>query len=131
MKTVNSVFKGKVRWEVLGLLSVLLNGVAYADETPARCDIYIKGSEQPAISFPCTFSQRRGHVTITRSDEVTYSFIPIGDTPGNYEDQKGNAVYRQRGLGVDGVIFKLKNESVYIYWDATSLEQKTNEKKEP
>lgn len=123
--------EGKVWWVTLSFLSVLLNGVAYADSTPARCDIYIKGSEKPAITFPCSFSQRQGHVTIVRSDEVTYSFIPVGDNPGNYEDQKGNTVYRQRGLGVDGVIFKLKNESVYIYWDATSLEQKTSEKKEP
>lgn len=131
MKTISSVFENKVRWVVLGLLSVLLNGVAYADSTPARCDIYIKGSEKPKITISCTFSQRQGYVTIMRSDEVTYSFTPVGDTPGNYEDQEGSTVYRQRGLGSDGVIFKMKDESVYVYWDTTGLEQKANEKKIP
>lgn len=131
MKTVSSVFENKVRWMAWSLLSVMLSGVAYADTTQARCDIYMKGNEKPTVTLPCTFSQRQGYVTITRSDDITYVFSPVGDRPGNYEDQEGNTVYRQRGLGSDGVIFKLKDEYVYIFWDTAGLEQKANEKKVP
>lgn len=30
-------------------------------------------------------------------------------------------VYRSKGLGEDEQIFRMPDESVYVYWDATSL----------
>ena len=62
----------------------------------------------------CTFGQRQGYITITRADGVTHDLSPVGDAPGNFRDQDGRAVYRQDGgLGDQGVVFRLPDESVY------------------
>jgi hypothetical protein len=88
-----------------------------ADWTQARCEIYPKGSDKLEKMVPCTFSQRQGAITITRDDGVTYDLSPAGDTPGNFRDQDGHAVYRQSGLGEAGLIFRFPTESVFVYWD--------------
>lgn len=72
--------------------------------------------------IPCTFSQRQGFITITRSDGVTHDLSPVDDTPGNFSDQDGRAVYRQDGLGDQGLIFRFPDESIYVYWNAKMLE---------
>lgn len=69
----------------------------------------------------CTFSQRQGAVTIYRSDDITHDLTPVGDAPGNYRDQDGRPAYRQSGLGDQGLIFRLADESVYVYWSSTTL----------
>jgi hypothetical protein len=69
---------------------------------------------------PCTFGQRQGYITITRNDGVSYDLSPVGDTPGNFRDQDGNAVYRQSGLGEAGLIFRFPTESVFVYWDTAA-----------
>jgi len=96
---------------------------ALADSTRARCDIYAAGSDHASASIPCTFSQYQGNVYIDRSDGVSYELVPTGDVAGNFVDQDGKAVYRQSGLGSDGLIFRMPDESVYVYWDASSLQQ--------
>jgi hypothetical protein len=88
-----------------------------ADSTQARCEIYPKGSDKMETMVPCTFSQRQGYITITREDGVTYDLSPVGDTPGNFRDQDGLAVYRQSGLGEAGLIFRFPKESLFVYWD--------------
>ncbi|MGF1687224.1 hypothetical protein L4C36_11110 [Photobacterium japonica] len=109
-------------------LYLLIGGVCssvwsvHADTMDVRCDIYPHGASEPAGQYFCVFSQRQGHVTLDRSDGVNYDFIPVGNTPGNYQDNHGQPVYRQSGLGNDGLIFKLKEESVYVYWDTSGLE---------
>ena len=35
--------------------------------------------------------------------------------------KQGHAAYRQSGLGDQGQIFRLKDESVYVYWDTAAL----------
>jgi len=60
-------------------------------------------------------------VTIDRSDGVLHELSPVDVTPGNFEDQDGRAVYRQSGLGDQGLIFRFPDESVYVYWDTTAL----------
>jgi hypothetical protein len=105
---------------LLALPFLALSGWALpcaADWTTARCEIYPKGSDRLEKMVPCTFGQRQGAVTITREDGVTYDLAPLGDTPGNYRDQKGRAVYRQSGLGTAGQIFRFPDESVFVYWD--------------
>jgi hypothetical protein len=93
-----------------------------ADWTQARCEIYPKGSDKLETMVPCTFGQRQGYITITREDGVTYDLSPVGDRPGNFRDQDGNAVYRQSGLGEAGLIFRFPKESLFVYWDnAASL----------
>lgn len=96
-------------------------GIAVADWLNARCDIYPRGEDKVSAMIPCTFGQRQGAVTITRSDGVTHNLIPMGDVPGNFRDQRGRTVYRQSGLGRAGQIFRLEDESVYVYWDTSAL----------
>jgi hypothetical protein len=92
-----------------------------ADWTEARCDIYSKGSDHTDKMIPCTFGQRQGYITITRSDGVTHDLTPVGDAPGNFHDQNGRPVYRQSGLGSEGLIFRFPDESVYVYWSTAAL----------
>jgi hypothetical protein len=94
---------------------------ASADWMAARCDIYPAGSDHADKMIPCTFSQRQGYVTITREDGVTHDLEPVGDTPGNFNDQHGRRVYRQSGLGDQGLIFRFPDESVYVYWSTAAL----------
>jgi hypothetical protein len=101
---------------IAALLTPWLLPVA-ADSTEARCEIYPKGSDKLETMVPCTFGQRKGYITITRADGVSYDLSPVGDTPGNFRDQDGNAVYRQSGLGEAGLIFRFPTESVFVYWD--------------
>ena len=101
----------------LSLSSVNLS----ADTVEARCDIYPKGSDKLDKMLPCYFSQRQGYVHIIRKDGIEYSLTPYGEDPGNYRDDQGRAVYRQSGLGKEGVIFRLPEESVFVYWDTSAL----------
>jgi len=105
------------------LVSLALMSAANADTVEARCDIYPKGEDHASASLLCHFSQRQGHVYIARADGVNYDLIPTGDAPGNYVDGTGKAAYRQSGLGKAGTIFRMATESVYVYWDASSLQQ--------
>jgi hypothetical protein len=92
-----------------------------ADWADARCDIYPRGSDHTDKMIPCTFSQRQGHITITREDGVTHELAPFGDTPGNFRDQSDRPVYRESGLGSAGQIFRFEDESVYVYWNTSAL----------
>jgi hypothetical protein len=108
----------------IALIIIALSALAVpasADTVNARCDIYPKGEVHASGSIPCTFSQRQGYIRIEREDGVSHDLSPAGDTPGNYVDQSGHRVYRQSGLGKDGLIFRMLTESVYVYWDASSL----------
>jgi len=106
--------------------SVLMSGALWlapsqADWTEARCDIYPKGSDRLEKMIACTFGQRQGYITITRSDGVTHDLSPVGDRPGNLRDQHGRAVYRQSGLGDAGQIFRFPDISIFLYWDTAAL----------
>lgn len=107
---------------MIALAMALSAGAVMADWTQARCDIYAKGSDHTDKMIPCTFSQRQGYVTIAREDGVTHDLSPVGDRPGNFKDQHGRAVYRQSGLGDQGLIFRFPDESIYVYWSTAGLE---------
>jgi len=110
------------RWQtILPLVGALCISSAAADSTDARCDIYPRGSDHTDKMIPCVFSQRQGHVTIRREDGVNHNLKPAGDAPGNFRDQHGRPVYRQSGLGSEGLIFRFEDESVYVYWNTTAL----------
>jgi hypothetical protein len=98
-----------------------------ADSTDARCDIYPAGSDHASQMIACMFAQRQGYVTITRSDGVTHELVPEGDKPGNYRDKHGRPVYRQSGLGDQGLIFRLEEESIFVYWDTSALQPVSDE----
>ena len=116
------------RWLMITALaaSIGTNTLA-ADSTDARCDIYPKGSDHTDVMIPCTFSQRQGHVTINRDDGTMHDLSPVGDDPGNYRDQDGRTVYRQSGLGNQGLIFRFPEESVYVYWNTDALKPQAGE----
>jgi hypothetical protein len=107
---------------ITGLLAAVWAASAAADWTEAACVIYPAGSDHSDVKIPCTFGQRQGYITITRSDGVTHELSPVGDQPGNFEDRDGRAVYRQSGLGDQGLIFRLPDESVFVYWNTGILE---------
>lgn len=104
------------------IAALLLTTPVSADWVAARCDVYLAGEDHTDKMMPCTFAQRQGHVTITREDGVTHELAPVGDTPGNFREQHDRAVYRQSGLGDQGLIFRFPDESVFVYWSTAGLE---------
>ena len=107
---------------VFSLAFINLNLSAKADTVKVRCDFYPQGEDKASASEVCTFSQRQGFVSIQRENGTRYEFSPVGDQPGNFENESGEAVYRQSGLGERGLIFRMPRESVYIYWDTAPFE---------
>jgi hypothetical protein len=106
-----------------GLLALAITTApARGDSVEAACVIYPAGSDQADATIPCRFYQTQGHVVITRSDGVEHDLTPDETTPGNFTDQQGNPAYRQSGLDDQGLIFRLQEESVYVYWNTKMLE---------
>ncbi|HEY9866120.1 MAG TPA: hypothetical protein V6D21_18250 [Candidatus Obscuribacterales bacterium] len=112
MKVQTSIFTTILSLSILGTAII-----AQADTVKARCDVYPKGEDQASSSGLCTFSQRQGFIDIQLKDGKIYSLRPVGDEPGNYVDQDGQAAYRQGGLEGKGHIYRFANESIYVYWD--------------
>lgn len=107
---------------IIAVAAMLCALPAAADTVEARCDIYPRGEDHATAMLACSFSQRQGYVTIARSDGVIHELSPTGDTPGNFVDAEGAKVYRQSGLGKQGLIFRLPEESVYVYWATDALD---------
>jgi len=111
------------KWLIVASLAAATWTVStLADTTEAACEIYPAGEDHTDVLIPCRFSQRQGYVTITRDDGVVHDLSPVGDQPGNFTDQDGRTVYRQSGLGDQGLIFRFPDESVFVYWNAKMLE---------
>lgn len=104
----------------LAIASLSLILPAKADTVNARCDVYPKGEDRATSSGPCTFSQRQGAVGIQLQNGRRYNLRPVGNQAGNYRDQNGRPAYRQSGLGNRGQIYRLANESIYVYWNQDS-----------
>lgn len=111
--------------KIVAVLAAVWTSITAADWTDARCDIYPRGEDKAAAMITCTFGQRQGNVTITREDGVTHELSQVGDVQGNLRDQHGRTVYRQSGLGDQGLIFRFPDESVYVYWNTAALEPTT------
>jgi hypothetical protein len=107
---------------LVGALGFAGAETALADSVDARCDIYPAGEDHTDVMIPCRFHQAQGHVVIARSDGVEHELMPDGATPGNFTDQDGQPVYRQNGLGDQGLIFRFPEESVYVYWNTAALD---------
>lgn len=116
------------RWLMIAaLVAASWTTSTLADWIDARCDIYPKGEDHTDVMIPCTFGQRQGYITITRDDDVMHDLSPVGDDPGNFRDQDGRTVYRQSGLGDQGLIFRFPDESVYVYWNTDALKPQADE----
>ena len=97
-------------------------GTARADTVNARCDIYPKGSDTVSKVVACNYSQRQGVVSIDRADGVRHELSPqAGAAAGNYIDESGRKAIRNKGLGSKGQIYRLAQESIYVYWDTAGL----------
>jgi len=106
---------------LLSLTSLGITLAAKADTVTARCDVYPKGEDRATSTGPCTFSQRQGFVSIQLENGRRYELRPVGNQPGNYRDQNGQRAFRESGgLGDKGQIFRLANQSIYVYWDTAS-----------
>jgi hypothetical protein len=108
------------------LVFAIFSPSVMADTVKARCDIYPRGSDHASKMLPCSFSQRQGYVTIRRDDGVTHELSPSGDVPGNFSDARGRAAYRNSGLGDQGQIYRLHDETVYVYWSTAALHPDDN-----
>jgi hypothetical protein len=107
---------------ITALLGLTGTPIALADSLDARCDIYPAGSDHTDLMIPCRFYQAQGHVVITRSDGVEHDLTPTDEGTGNFRDQDGRPVYRQSSLGDQGLIFRLPDESVYVYWNTDAID---------
>ena len=105
-----------------GVIALACVAPVAADSTQARCDIYPAGQDHTDKMIRCRFSQRQGFITITREDGITHDLSPVGDAPGNFRDQDGRQVYRQSGLGDEGLIFRFPDESIFLYWSTAALD---------
>ncbi|MEH2229831.1 MAG: hypothetical protein V7K71_09315 [Nostoc sp.] len=104
----------------LAIASLSFSVSVKADTVNARCDVFPKGEDRATSSGPCTFSQRQGAVSIQLENGNSYDLLPSGNRPGNYRDRNGDAAYRQSGLGDRGQIYRLANESIFVYWDTSA-----------
>jgi hypothetical protein len=113
------------------ILGALLFSVSYAslraDTTHALCEIYAKGKDQMEKSIACDFSQRQGFINIVRSDGISHDLSPDENAVGTFHDQHGSLVYRESGLGEQGLIFRFPAESIYVYWDTSALDSPAEE----
>lgn len=114
MKTLASI-------AALGAAAALYATPSVADSAPSTCEVYPKGEDHTDVVIPCVFSQRQGYITLRRDDGVVHELAPEGETVGNYTDQDGRPVYRQSGLGDQGLIFRFPDESVFVYWGQEAL----------
>lgn len=89
-----------------------------ADSVKASCSIYPAGSDTATSLGPCTFSQRQGFVWITLPNGRRYDLSPVGNGPNTHRDQQGQPVQRDvSSLGERGQIYRLRKESIFVYWD--------------
>ena len=94
---------------------------AKADTTTARCDVYPRGEDRATSSDTCTFSQRQGYVTIRLKDGTTYELTPSSTQAAAFTDQNGRPGTIEDDLGTTGLIYRLADVSIYVYWDASTV----------
>jgi len=89
---------------------------ARADTMRAECGFSNDPGQRPEQTSSCTFSQRQGYINVRIDGGAELELAPVGDQAGNYRDQDNNPVYRQRGLGDQGQLFKLPNRYLFVLW---------------
>ncbi|MGK7913746.1 MAG: hypothetical protein AB4050_20025 [Synechococcus sp.] len=107
---------------ITALASLGILAIAQAQTVDTRCDLYPIGEDQASAVVPCTFSQRQGFIRITLNDETTYELSPSHTEANAYTDQEGKPASRELiGEGDIGQIYRLADESIYVYWDTAGL----------
>ena len=110
----------RIRACLLLTTAFLLGVQVAADWGDARCDIYPRGEDRASAVLACVFYQAQGHIVISRSDGKEYDLIPQEDDPDHYRDSTGADVYREL-MGEQGMVFRLPEESLFVYWDTSGL----------
>jgi hypothetical protein len=105
------------------LLTVILLGSSSlrADSVQSECGYSSSPESRPDETSACVFSQRQGYISIRIDGGREFDFSPVGDSPGNYRDTSGQAVYRRSGLGAQGQIFRLGEQYLYVFWNPSRL----------
>lgn len=107
----------KIKLFITTLALSVLPLEASSDSVTACCHIYYNDSHQSALKSKCQFSQYQGNIYIDLPKHKIIELHPIDKTPGKYIDQHKQIVYRTRGLGKNGQIYRQKNQTLYVYWD--------------
>jgi hypothetical protein len=110
-----SSFRRSKQTSILILLSLIIPS-AVADSMRARCGYSNAAEVRPESTESCTFSQRQGYISVDIDGGERIELSPVGDAPGNFRDGDGNAVYRQRGLGDEGQLFRLSGRYLFVLW---------------
>ena len=111
----------KAGW-LVAALCFLSTSHAQADSARSECGFSDSAGQRPATTSSCTFSQRQGFISVRIDGGKEFEFSPLGDSPGNYQDQDGAAVYRQSGLGKEGQLFRLPNTYLFVFWNPSRLD---------
>jgi len=82
----------------------------------AECGFSADNDTRPETTSACTFSQRQGYISVDIDGGERIELSPVGDAPGNFRDGAGNSVYRQRGLGEEGQLFRLPGRYLFVFW---------------
>jgi len=98
------------------LLLLMLSSTARADSARAECGFADGADAIPAVTVPCSFSQRQGYIYIDINGGEIVELSPAGDAPGNFQDEQGRSVYRRSGLGDRGQLFQLPDRFLFVYW---------------
>lgn len=109
---------------------IVLTAVAHLVDTPSaradalrsECGFSDSPNDRPEQTSSCLFSQRQGYISIRIDGGTELELAPAGDKAGNYRDQDNNPVYRQRGLGDQGQLFKLPDTYLFVLWDRGQLD---------
>lgn len=110
-------FSNSLITTIITITSLVIGATVKADTVNARCDVFPKGEDKATSSGLCTFSQRQGNVGIQLENGQRYDLQPLGDTPAEYRDQNGKPAHREDALGERGLIYRLTDVSIFVYWD--------------
>lgn len=102
---------------LLSLATVVTAAPALADTLQARCDVFPAGEDKASSSGLCTFSQRQGFVTIRLKGGQTIELRPSESSPNAYFDGRGKPVKREILEANRGQVYRLKNQSIFVFWD--------------
>lgn len=104
---------------LIGSFALLASAApAHADTTTAHCRVIPKGQAAQATAGECSFSQRQGFVSIELANGTRIELAPDEQRAGVYKDAQGRIATRQRGLGSQGQIYKLQDQTIEVRWKA-------------
>jgi len=99
------------------VVSLSAAGQAFPDSVHARCELEPISDATSILEERCVFTQRQGFVSIAlESSGQAFHLSPLPEAVGTYSDNSGKTVYRQSGLGGDGLTFRWPDQVIRVYW---------------